>query len=256
MGIKETFKTFGKNLVGGTKKVIKGVANVVLKTVEVSAAAVAALAQVTANLCKKLSTKIETWTTPNEPEETNYPPGNVQRIYQPIIGQGVDAIRKTFPEGVTKEANSGDPYERVKKMEDLCRQYANVLNVDPLPEFEVVAPENPEDTWELYGSYNFGEHKIMLNLPMIVSGEPNLLKEQIGTAFHELVHARQYLAVNAWLNNKSVEKYGYSEDYVQILAENFKNYIRPEENYEAYTKQPIEAEARWCKEQLLKNINL
>ena len=42
---------------------------------------------------------------------------------------------------------------------------------------------------------------------------------------------------------------------LQVMANNFLNYITPGENYEAYTKQPVEAEAYWFEEQIKPSFN-
>ena len=90
---------------------------------------------------------------------------------------------------------------------------------------------------------------------MIVHDAPELYIEQVSTIVHELVHARQRLAVEDWINGKSVERYGYTEEYVQILADNFNNYITPDENPEAYSKQPVESETFWVESQIKSQIN-
>ena len=123
------------------------------------------------------------------------------------------------------------------------------------PELEFFVPDSIEQMNSLCGGYRHKDNTLRLNLAMIVSGEPELFREQVSTIFHELVHTRQYEAVSAWANDKPYEEYGYSEEYLQVMAENILHYIRPEENYEAYTKQPIEAEAYWFEEQIKPSFN-
>ena len=60
---------------------------------------------------------------------------------------------------------------------------------------------------------------------------------RIYTIFHELIHARQYEA--ALTRND----HGYSREQCLEWAYNFRNYIDPEENDEAYRKQPLERDA-------------
>ena len=107
----------------------------------------------------------------------------------------------------------------------------------------------------LCGGYRHRDNSLRLNLAMIVSDEPELFREQVSTIFHELVHARQHEAVFALANGKPYEEYGYSVEDLQVMANNFLNYITPGENYEAYTKQPVEAEAYWFEEQIKPSFN-
>ena len=65
-----------------------------------------------------------------------------------------------------------------------------------------------------------------------------------------MIHARQLRAIEALAEGRFDESYGYSKSYVEKLAYNLQHYIRPNENAEAYVKQPLEAEAFWYEQEL------
>lgn len=201
-------------------------------------------------VCGRLKQKVEEWIDPRKP--TDKVPPVIIANNEPLIQDISSEIAGKFPDFYS-EVENGDPEERVRKMYDLFTYGCQKMNVSPCPEFGFFLPDDEENI-SLYGSYNWGEHKLELNIALITGGDPELLKEACGTEFHELVHARQYQAVQAWMAGESVEKFGYTTEYVRVLADNFEHYIRPEENYEAYTKQPIEAEAFWFKEQILQHL--
>lgn len=127
---------------------------------------------------------------------------------------------------------------------------SQILEIENPPEIVFEVPENEEDVWRSYGSYNHNQNTLTLNLAMIVTEEPKLFQEQISTVFHEMVHARQLRAIDALRQGVSCDNMGYTNDWIESLAINWINYISPNENYEAYTKQPIEAEAYWVEQHL------
>lgn len=240
MGLLSGLKSLGKKVWNGTVKVVEC-------TLEVCSN----VAQYCADKCQAAVEKIREWTIPNKPKDPV--PKPVKEHYEPIAQNASRIVREKFPNGVKSVCEQCNSEERVQRVVGLVNEAAACLGVTNPPEVEVFVPDNPEDTFNVYGAYNWRENKLKLNLPMIVSGEPELLHEQISTVFHELIHAKQHRAVEAWCNGKSVEEYGYTEEYVAMLANNFVNYIRPEENHEAYTKQPVEAEAYYF-ESLIKSL--
>lgn len=238
-------------LFSGLKKIGKKVWNGVVKVAECTLEVCSTVAQYCADKTHELAGKIRKWTIPDKPKDPV--PIPIKEHYAPIANDASRIVREKFPNGVKAACEQCNPEERVQRVVGLVNEAAVCLGIKNPPEVEVFTPDNIEDAFSLYGAYNRRENKLKLNLPMIVSGEPELLHEQISTVFHELIHARQHRAVEAWCNGKSVEGFGYTEEYVAILADNFIHYIRPEENYEAYTKQPVEAEAYYF-ESLIKSL--
>ena len=238
-------------LLSGLKSLGKTVWNGVVRVGECTLEVCSTVAQYCADKAHELAVKIREWTIPDKPKDPV--PIPVKEHYVPIANDVSTIVREKFPNGVKTACEQCNPEERVQRVVGLVTEAAACLGVKNPPEVELITPDNVEDTFCLYGAYNGRENKLKLNLPMIVSGVPELLHEQISTVFHELVHARQRRAVEAWCNEQSVEEFGYTEEYVATLAYNFEHYIKPEENYEAYTKQPIEAEANYF-ESLIKSM--
>lgn len=238
-------------LLSGLKSLGKKVLNGCVKVAECTLEVCSTVAQYCADKCQAAAEKIREWTIPNKPKDPV--PKPVKEHYKPVAQNASRIIREKFPNGVKSVCEQCNPEERVQRVVGLVNEAAACLGLENPPEVEVFTPDNPEDTFNVYGAYNRRENKLKLNLPMIVSGEPELLHEQISTVFHELIHAKQHRAVEAWCNGESVEEFGYTEDYVATLADNFVHYIKPEENYEAYTKQPVEAEAYYF-ESLIKSL--
>lgn len=228
----------------------EGICRTVISVVDFTSELAEKITEKTQEACGRLKQKIEKWIDPRKP--TDKVPPDIIAKNEPLIKDISNEITGKFPDFYS-EVENGNPEERVQKMYDLFMYGCQKMNVSPCPEFGFFRPDDEEDI-SLFGSYNWGEHKLELNVALITSGNPDHLKEVCGTEFHELVHARQYQAVQAWMAGESVEKFGYTTEYVRILADNFDHYIRPEENYEAYTKQPIEAEAFWFKEQILQQL--
>lgn len=227
----------------------EGVVEVVDCTLQVCQA----VATVTANGCRWARDKIREWTSPKPP--TDPVPPAVKKADQPLVDNSIHTIREHFPAGVIETAVNSNPEDREKKIEELVPKAAQAMGIKNPPTLEFFVPDNIEQMNSLCGGYRRGDNTLRLNLAMVVSGEPELFHEQVSTIFHELVHKRQHEAVSAWAEGKPYEEYGYSVDYIQVMAENMLNYITPEENYEAYTKQPIEAEAYWFEEQIKPSFN-
>lgn len=229
------------------------IVNGVVKAVDCTLQVCQAVATVTANGCRWARDKIREWTTPKAP--TDSVPASVIKADQPLVENSIGAIKEHFPSGVVQTALLSNPEDRKKKVEELVPIAARALGIKNPPTLDFFIPDSIEQMNSLCGGYRQRENTLRLNLAMIVSEEPELFREQVSTIFHELVHARQHEAVSALAEGKPYEEYGYSVEDLQVLASNFLNYITPEENYEAYTKQPVEAEAYWFEEQIKPSFN-
>lgn len=238
-------------LLSGLKSLGKKVWNGVVKVAECTLEVCSTVAQYCADKTHELAEKIRKWTIPDKPKDPV--PISIKEYYVPIANDASRIVREKFPNGVKAACEQCNGKELVQRVAGLVNEAAACLGVKNPPEVELFIPDNIEDTFRLYGAYSPRDNKLRLNHPMIVSGEPESLHEQISTVFHELVHARQHRAVEAWCNGKSIEEFGYTEEYVATLADNFVHYTKPEENYEAYTKQPVEAEAYYF-ESLIKSL--
>lgn len=239
----------GEKVANAGRVIAKGV----IKAVDCTLQVCEAVATVTADACHWVREKIREWESPYPPKDPV--PPSVIMADQPLVDNSIDAIKGHFPAGVIETTINSNPEDRKKKIEELLPIAAQAMGIKNPPTLEFFVPDSIEQMHSLCGGYRHRDNTLRLNLAMIVSGEPELFREQVSTIFHELVHARQHEAVSALAEGKPYEEYGYSVDYLQVMAENMVHYIRPEENYEAYTKQPIEAEAYWFEEQIKPFLN-
>lgn len=211
------------------------------------------IATLTADGCRWAREKINKWTSSTPPKDPV--PPIVIAADTPLIDNSIDTIKEDFPNGVINSAKNSNEEDRKNMIVELVPKTAQAMGIKNPPEVIFFVPDSIEQIHSLCGGYSRQDNTLKLNLAMIVSNEPELFREQVSTIFHELVHARQYEAVMAWANDKPCEEYGYSTEYLQLIAYNMLNYIGPDENYEAYTKQPIEAEAFWFEEQIKPHFN-
>ena len=247
------FSEFVSSLKNAAVSVGNAIVDGVIKAVDCTLQVCETVATVTADACHWVRDKIREWPSPNPP--TDPVPSSVKKADQPLVDNSIHAIREHFPAGVIETAINSNPEDRKKKIEELVPIAALAMGIKNPPELEFFFPDSIEQMNSLCGGYRHKDNTLRLNLAMIVSGEPELFREQVSTIFHELVHTRQHEAVSALADGKPYEEYGYSVDYLQVMAENMLNYVAYGENYEAYTKQPIEAEAFWFEEQIKPYFN-
>lgn len=241
MGFWSSLKSVAAS-VGNT--IVRGVVKAVDCTLQVCQA----VATVTADACRTVREKIREWTVPKTPKDPVR--STVKKADQPLVKNSIGAIKEHFPAGVVETALNSNPEGRKKKIEELVPIAARAMGIKNPPTLDFFVPDSIEQMNSLCGGYRHRDNTLRLNLAMIVSEEPELFREQVSTIFHELVHTRQHEAVSALADGKPYEEYGYSVEDLQVMADNFLNYISPRENYEAYTKQPVEAEAYWFEEQI------
>lgn len=252
MGLLSTFKEIRHHVAQGARKVVEGIGYAVVSAVDYGIEKINKLAEKTANVCRKASGKLKKWATRLIPKE--FALRHAKKADAPLVANANAVIKEHFPEGVHNTALNSTPEKRMKLIEDLVPKAAQAMGLKNPPKLEWLIPENVNEMDSLYGSYRHSDNTIRINLAKVVSGEPELFQEQVSTIFHEMVHARQWEAVSAWADEKPFKEYGYSEYYIKIMAKNFCHYIRPGENYEAYTKQPVEAEAYWLESQIRSSI--
>ena len=193
-------------LLSGLKSLGKKVWNGVVKVTECTLDVCSTVAQYCADKCLEFVERVQKWYIPDKPKDPV--PIPIKEHYAPIANDASRIVREQFPNGVKAACEQCNGKELVQRVAGLVNAAAACLGVKNPPKVELFIPDNIEDTFRLYGAYNYRDNKLKLNLPMIVSEEPELLHEQISTVFPELVHARQHRAVEAWCNGKSVEEFG------------------------------------------------
>ena len=101
------------------------------------------------------------------------------------------------------------------------------------------SPISPNDA----GGYNSGTNTIELNTNYLEKGECDDL---LNTILHESRHAFQQKAI---ANPESVSIKG---NLIEVWKDNFKNYIHPQFDFEAYESQPIEADANYFADSVMR----
>lgn len=243
-------KKLGESVKNAVKKLVQGVATVVDLTLE----ACQSVAEAVADGIQWVRDKIEEW-TPKEPPADPIM-NDAKQANTPLIKPVGDKINENFPSGIRETAVNTTADTRIKEIAELVPTLATTMGIEEVPEVVFFTPESEELKHTSCGAYNWTNNQLKINAAMIVCDDaPELFEEQVYTVAHELIHARQVAAVRDWANGKSVDKYGYTTEYVEILAYNFLNYITYGEDPEGYCKQPLEAEAFWFESQIKEFIN-
>ena len=84
------------------------------------------------------------------------------------------------------------------------------------------------------GAFDPETKQIVLNSDLLLDSDP---KELMQTIMHESRHAYQDFAIN------HPDKVYMDNDTLKVWEDNFKHYISPEFDYEAYCNQPVEKDA-------------
>lgn len=122
------------------------------------------------------------------------------------------------------------------------------LEVDTVDFYQTDTP--PENGY--FGYYNHSDNSLHINKIFILSGDPQLVQEQISTIFHELKHARQWKAIRGCAEGG--DQLGYSDRQVEAWAENFMHYIPPAISDELYRKQDVEKDTFGFEKLVLENF--
>lgn len=88
------------------------------------------------------------------------------------------------------------------------------------------------------GQYCDADQSIELNIEYLSENDEYLLRHMVNTVIHECKHALQNDAA------RGRNTHGYSQELIVAWYRNINDYITPEEDLEAYVKQPIEWDAR------------
>ena len=145
-------------------------------------------------------------------------------------------IDEEFPNGLIQRLEGLSQDERLELMRNTVFKGADIYDVH-VSQVKFFYPSNELEMY-MNGFYNREEDAIYLNAYFINELDtPERTERLLKTIFHELKHARQFAAV---FDNKD---YGYSDELILTWALNIKYYVDWEDNMEAYSKQPIEADA-------------
>lgn len=148
-------------------------------------------------------------------------------------------LLELFPAGIKEKVYNMSPEELLEFFQKIEKDAEQILDVQIDIVDYYATNEQPECGY--CGFYNHMDNSFHINAAFILSGEPELIEEQVYTIFHELKHARQWAAIEGKL--KGNKDYGYSDEQIRTWAENLKHYIPTFVSDEMYRKQPIEMDA-------------
>ena len=125
--------------------------------------------------------------------------------------------------------------QRAEAVDNLANSVANDLGLEHRPDIKYYQSDNPSD----FGGYSASENAIYIN-----ANNMDDAAETADTIAHESRHCWQHeLAENS---PESPEG--------KLFAENFEDYIEPQDDYLEYRNQPVEADARAYASSITENI--
>ena len=144
-----------------------------------------------------------------------------------------------FPNGISEKVQYMSKEELLNLFRQIEKDAEEIMDVsiDVLDFY----PGNESPDSRICGYYQNADKSIHLNAAFILSGNPQLVEEMVFIVFHELKHARQWAAMEGYVNK--TKDYGYSEKQIKIWLENADNYIPSHVCDELYRKQPLENDA-------------
>lgn len=117
-----------------------------------------------------------------------------------------------------------DTEERKRALLEFQRFNNELLGLDPSPDIQFYNNEQDGD----YGGYSRGDNSIQINEYMLDDA-----LEALDTIAHESRHAYQHSRASNPQTERDI-----------AFAENFADYISPEDDFESYQEQIVEADAR------------
>lgn len=161
----------------------------------------------------------------------NYKPSEPdQKVAQEVINH----LDNEFPRGIAETLIEMTGSQRVDAFEEMVKRGQEIMDIEVN---QTVFFKPDESSQNICGYYDRKNNTLCLNEYMVTTDHPELIREQVYTIFHELVHARQWAAVTG------KKDYGYSSDQLLEWANNFANYVPSNVSDEDYRKQPLERDA-------------
>ena len=133
--------------------------------------------------------------------------------------------------------SDADIEQRAEYIRDFYANYSDASGYNPPLEFKEMPSNN-------MGAYNPETNTITLNSKLLENDNPQTTME---TILHESRHAfQQYAVDHPW-------RVTVDSNTIATWEDNFNYYIRPEWDFEAYEKQPLEADANSYAENVMNN---
>ncbi len=149
-----------------------------------------------------------------------------------VAQQCRDYLSEVFPNGIKEKVSQMSQEEVLELFKEIESNAESLLGVHvDIVDF-YSTDEQPICGY--CGYYSQSDNSLHVNAALLLSGNAELIEEQVFTIFHELKHARQWAAV------MGTADYGYSDELLRSWAENMQSYIPPYEGDELYRKQPLE----------------
>lgn len=181
-----------------------------------------------------------------------------KRILEPTDLEAAERAKETinehFPYGIEATLEKLSEEERIDKFKELAQSAIEDLGLDKTDlDVQIEIPETEEQA-SVFGYFSRRQNTLFINAGFIVCDNLELVKEQVYTIYHELMHARQWAAICAWASTPQGDTMGYSVDRILEYANNYAHYTSPNENYERYRNQSLERDA-YAFESELKEYN-
>ncbi len=153
-------------------------------------------------------------------------------------------LAEEFPEGITARMGDMNIENRQKLIQGLLQECENIYGVK-LTEIRFLT--NEQIGYGTLGFFSMDTLGICINVDVLSTDDPEILRMMVSTVFHECRHAYQYRAVT-----DSTVDYG-TEEQRRLWALNFADYIPACIDFALYQQQVVEADARLFEEECMKN---
>lgn len=162
-----------------------------------------------------------------------------------LIEKSKAIIGRHFPTGIEESLADMEIDQRMDTLKELCENISELygIRVDAI-KFE---PGENIGT-NICGLYDFQNKRIVINVDMLASDNPQILRDTVDTVIHECRHGLQYTAI-------TTSDYPLATDLQKkSWANNYTNYIRPEVDPRFYYLQEMEFDARNFAQAVLSNF--
>lgn len=162
-----------------------------------------------------------------------------------------DYLAAKFPSGIEAAVQNLSGEELLDIFVQLEKDAEQLMDLE-LDNVDFYQSETPPESG-YFGYYDRSDNSLHINKIYILSGDPQLVQEQVSTIFHELKHARQWKAIQGCANDG--DQLGYSDAQVAAWTENLMHYIPPVISDELYRKQAVEMDTFGFEKLVFENFN-
>lgn len=151
-----------------------------------------------------------------------------------------EALEKIFTDERLSEWPNYSPEERAEILNEGAHAIGKELGINIIGiKFESMEPQSR--------GMNSGDGYVVLNSDVLY--DPSLIVDAMDTVTHESRHQLQFEAI------EHPENFNIAPEVIESWRNNFySGYIKPEWDFEEYTKQPVEKDAVNFAENIIKNV--